>query len=228
MFLIPIIFILSKTWCLPSQGFAPSYLPPPRTTRRRIIPTTSTSILPKYVVPSTASSPDPSEEVAPSFHSDKGAAAPFFEATATDSNNPIATRVSSKSAISSTLPSLTLALTLTLTMTLPSHPSAANAIQPKNEALCNTGFFTNVGAWYCTDIGNIGDEGRSKPLSGGEEERLDGLLGKLNFDSGGNVDDDYDDGNGGGNSRGGGLGTSGGGAGMAVREGGKERIVNGK
>jgi hypothetical protein len=32
-------------------------------------------------------------------------------------------------------------------------PPAAHALKEKNEVLCNTGFFTNVGAWYCTDIG---------------------------------------------------------------------------
>jgi hypothetical protein len=33
------------------------------------------------------------------------------------------------------------------------RPPVAQALQEKNEMLCNTGFFTNVGAWYCTDIG---------------------------------------------------------------------------
>lgn len=30
------------------------------------------------------------------------------------------------------------------------QPHIAYALQEKNELLCNTGFFTNVGAWYCT------------------------------------------------------------------------------
>lgn len=60
-------------------------------------------------------------------------------------------------------------------------PPHANAIQEKNEALCNTGFFTNVGAWYCTDIGNIGDEGKSKELSPNEEASVDSLMSKFDL-----------------------------------------------
>jgi hypothetical protein len=48
--------------------------------------------------------------------------------------------------------------------------------------LCGTGFFTNVGAWYCTDIGNIGDEGSSKPLSKQEASSVDSLMSKFNFE----------------------------------------------
>ena len=70
-------------------------------------------------------------------------------------------------------------------------PPAANALQEKNEALCNTGFFTNVGAWYCTDIGNIGDEGKSKPLAGKEEASVDSLLSK--FDLGASGSDNNED-----------------------------------
>jgi hypothetical protein len=64
------------------------------------------------------------------------------------------------------------------------HPPPAYALQEKNEVLCNTGFFTNVGAWYCTDIGNIGDEGASKPLSAKDEVSVDSLMSKFNFDDG--------------------------------------------
>mmetsp|Transcript_36946 Transcript_36946/g.66455 ORF Transcript_36946/g.66455 Transcript_36946/m.66455 type:complete len:172 (+) Transcript_36946:29-544(+) len=63
-------------------------------------------------------------------------------------------------------------------------PPAAHALQQKNEALCNTGFFTNVGAWYCTDIGNIGDEGKPKPLSGDAETSVDSLMSKFDLDGG--------------------------------------------
>lgn len=62
------------------------------------------------------------------------------------------------------------------------HPPSAYALKEKNEVLCNTGFFTNVGAWYCTDIGNIGDEGQVKPLSKKDETSVDSLMGKFNFD----------------------------------------------
>jgi hypothetical protein len=62
------------------------------------------------------------------------------------------------------------------------HPPAAQAIQAKNEVLCNTGFFTNVGAWYCTDIGNIGDEGKPKPMSEDAESSVNSLMSKFNID----------------------------------------------
>lgn len=62
------------------------------------------------------------------------------------------------------------------------HPPPAYALKEKNEVLCNTGFFTNVGAWYCTDIGNIGDEGQVKPLSKKDESSVDSLMSKFNFD----------------------------------------------
>ena len=62
------------------------------------------------------------------------------------------------------------------------HPPTAYALKEKNEVLCNTGFFTNVGAWYCTDIGNIGDEGQVKPLSKNDESSVDSLMNKFNFD----------------------------------------------
>ena len=62
------------------------------------------------------------------------------------------------------------------------YPPAAHAIQAKNEALCNTGFFTNVGAWYCTDIGNIGDEGKPTPMSVNSESSVNSLMSKFNID----------------------------------------------
>mmetsp|Transcript_7450 Transcript_7450/g.11124 ORF Transcript_7450/g.11124 Transcript_7450/m.11124 type:complete len:168 (-) Transcript_7450:36-539(-) len=64
------------------------------------------------------------------------------------------------------------------------QPPAAYALQERNEALCNTGFFTNVGAWYCTDIGNIGDEGKPKPMSGDAETSVDSLMSKFDLDGG--------------------------------------------
>ena len=50
--------------------------------------------------------------------------------------------------------------------------------------MCNTGFFTNVGAWYCTDIGNIGDEGKSKELSIEAMSTVDSLLSKFDINNG--------------------------------------------
>ena len=69
-------------------------------------------------------------------------------------------------------------------------PPTANAVQEKNEVLCNTGFFTNVGAWYCTDIGNIGDEGKSKPMSGEAESSVDSLMSKFDLDGGDVISND--------------------------------------
>ena len=60
----------------------------------------------------------------------------------------------------------------------------AQALQERNEALCNTGFFTNVGAWYCTDIGNIGDEGKSKELSVEAMSTVDSLMRKFDINNG--------------------------------------------
>lgn len=75
-------------------------------------------------------------------------------------------------------------ITTTTVMSMSSSPPAAYALQERNEALCNTGFFTNVGAWYCTDIGNIGDEGKSKALSDEAEARVDSLMSKFDLDDG--------------------------------------------
>ena len=54
-----------------------------------------------------------------------------------------------------------------------------HAIEPRNEALCSTGFFTNIAQYYCTDIGNISDEGKIKDLSTNQEMATDSLLSKL-------------------------------------------------
>jgi hypothetical protein len=84
----------------------------------------------------------------------------------------------------------------------------ANALKERNEALCATGFFTNIGQyfndkkvsfpffsivtltfkstpstiagqWYCTPIGNIADEGQSGVLSPDQEGVADSLMSKL-------------------------------------------------
>ena len=58
-------------------------------------------------------------------------------------------------------------------------PGSANAVKERNEALCSTGFFTNIAQWYCTDIGDISDEGVGKSLSNGQENSLDSLMTKF-------------------------------------------------
>ncbi|EJK69596.1 hypothetical protein THAOC_09130 [Thalassiosira oceanica] len=73
------------------------------------------------------------------------------------------------------------AASLLALQTLAAQP--AFALKERNEALCSTGFFTNVGAWYCTDIGNIGDEGKSKDLSKEAETTIDSLMGKFEGDA---------------------------------------------
>ena len=60
--------------------------------------------------------------------------------------------------------------------------SPAGALQPKNEKLCGTGFFTNIAQYYCTDIGNISDEGPARAMSKQELGSADSLMGKLDLD----------------------------------------------
>ena len=56
---------------------------------------------------------------------------------------------------------------------------SAMALKPNNEALCGTGFFTNIAQYKCTDIGDISDEGQSRKTTAEEESRLDGLMSKF-------------------------------------------------
>jgi hypothetical protein len=58
-------------------------------------------------------------------------------------------------------------------------PPPAQAIQERNELLCGTGFFTNIGQWYCTELGNIADEGKSGELSKQQDQTADSLMSKL-------------------------------------------------
>jgi hypothetical protein len=55
----------------------------------------------------------------------------------------------------------------------------AHARQPKNEALCGTGFFENIYQYKCTEIGDIEDEGKAASLSQQEQGATDSLLSKL-------------------------------------------------
>ena len=61
-------------------------------------------------------------------------------------------------------------------------PKTAHAVKPANEALCGTGFFTNIAQYRCTDIGDISDEGKSRKLSQEETSSLDSLMGKFDLD----------------------------------------------
>lgn len=69
------------------------------------------------------------------------------------------------------------------------HAKPATALQPRNEALCGTGFFTNIALYKCTEIGDISDEGKSQPLSSLEEGSLQSLMGKLGMENVEIVDD---------------------------------------
>lgn len=62
---------------------------------------------------------------------------------------------------------------------------ATYALQERNEALCGTGFFTNIWQYKCTDLGDIEDEGKAKELSDEDQGTVDSLLAKLNFESAG-------------------------------------------
>jgi len=55
----------------------------------------------------------------------------------------------------------------------------ALALKERNEALCGTGFFTNIAQYMCTDIGDISDEGKSRKITDSELSSMDSLLGKL-------------------------------------------------
>jgi hypothetical protein len=44
----------------------------------------------------------------------------------------------------------------------------AQAVKPRNEMLCGTGFFTNIWQYKCTDLGDIEDEGKIKAMSAEE------------------------------------------------------------
>jgi hypothetical protein len=59
------------------------------------------------------------------------------------------------------------------------RPQPAWALKDRNEALCGTGFFTNIAQYKCTEIGDISDEGKSQPLSNDEEGSMQSLLSKM-------------------------------------------------
>lgn len=58
----------------------------------------------------------------------------------------------------------------------------ALAVKEKNEALCATGFFTNIWQYKCTELGDIEDEGQVKGLSEKEMDAADSLMAKFNLD----------------------------------------------
>ena len=63
-----------------------------------------------------------------------------------------------------------------------SQAREANALEKRNEALCGTGFFTNIAQYKCTEIGDISGDGKAKEMSKEEESLSDSLMGKLALD----------------------------------------------
>jgi len=58
----------------------------------------------------------------------------------------------------------------------------AYATQPRNDALCATGFFTNIAQRMCTEIGDITEDGLRTSLTDKQTGITDSLLGKLDLD----------------------------------------------
>lgn len=63
------------------------------------------------------------------------------------------------------------------------QPAPAYAVKERNEALCGTGFFTNIAQYMCTEVGNISDEGSSRKMNDQELSSTESLLNKLSTSS---------------------------------------------
>jgi hypothetical protein len=57
----------------------------------------------------------------------------------------------------------------------------AHALKERNEALCNTGFFTNIWEYRCTEIGDISDEAAAREMTSKEQGAVDSLMSKLDL-----------------------------------------------
>ena len=55
----------------------------------------------------------------------------------------------------------------------------AQAVKPRNEALCDSGLFENFLEYRCTPLGNIEDEATGRELSESEELTSSSLMSKL-------------------------------------------------
>jgi hypothetical protein len=62
-------------------------------------------------------------------------------------------------------------------------PQPSIALTDKNDALCQTGFFTNIMQYRCTEIGDISDEGIAQDLTTDQVASTDALMSKLNVNS---------------------------------------------
>lgn len=61
----------------------------------------------------------------------------------------------------------------------PTTTTLVVAVKNRNEALCGTGFYTNIWQYKCTELGDIQDEGTPGGLSPSEESTAESLLSKF-------------------------------------------------
>ena len=73
--------------------------------------------------------------------------------------------------------------TITIPLSLVINAPKADALKPKNDALCGTGFFEHIYEYKCTSIGDIEDEGSAKSMNSDEMGITDSLMGKLGLPS---------------------------------------------
>ena len=66
--------------------------------------------------------------------------------------------------------------------------TTTHALQERNEALCYTGFFTNIWQYKCTPLGDIQDEGFAKDLTNADQGTVDSLMSKLELSGGSGTD----------------------------------------
>ena len=97
----------------------------------------------------------------------------------TRSDHTIATKTSSRRSF--------LAPSLIIPLSFLANPSKVDALKPKNEALCGTGFFEHIYEFKCTAIGDIEDEGKTKEMSTSEMGISDNLMGKLSLSHNNNL-----------------------------------------
>ena len=120
----------------------------------------------------------------------------FCQALSTPTKNKndwdVASSYSSSSSSSSPARRSLLALMIpTTTTVLLFNDEASNALEPRNEVLCGTGFFTNIAQYKCTEIGDISNDGKVKKIKQEEQATMDSLLAKMGVED--SVDDDVQD-----------------------------------
>ncbi len=99
------------------------------------------------------------------------------ELSSTNSNT---NQPSSRRSFLSAAPTLSF-VPMAISTVLTNNPTPAQALKPKNDALCGTGFFEHIYEYKCTAIGDIEDEGKTKKMNSNEIGITDSLMGKLNI-----------------------------------------------